>query len=196
VDITSILGTIFSGGITGIIGSAISAFSSYKLKRMEYDHVEKMFELNTLQIQAQTDRDIKISQLTIEQIEASSASIIKQESYKQDKASYSNNVNYSEYGRAGKYFGMVVNFLLGIVDFLRGVIRPATTIYFEVFMFIMWYTLYNMLDGYRGIEISKLTELFHTITVLILYCATTCILWWFGERQLNKHFDAYLANKR
>jgi len=189
MDIGGILGTIFSGGVTGIIGSIANAVASYKLKKLEYQHEEVMAKERRVLLQMQTNRDVQLGEITKEQLETETAAAVQKASYDQDKSTYVNRIDFSKFGVLGKFFGSLIGFLLGIVDFLRGIIRPGSTIYFEVFMFIMWFSVYKLLGGYKELPKEQLLSLFETLCMLILYCGTTCVLWWFGGRQLDKYFQ-------
>jgi hypothetical protein len=65
------------------------------------------------------------------------------------------------------------NWLLIILDFYRGVIRPLVTTYLCILVTILYFTA----TSEEKLEIIK----------TILFLANTCILWWFGSRSKNSN---------
>ena len=185
MDLTSILGTIFSGGVTGIIGSISSAIANYKLKKLEYQHRERMEEISIQQMKLETERDIKISELEIERETREAISQERMESYKTDRATYISPDTLEKLG----FFGKIISFLLGLVDFARGMIRPGSTAFFEIYMFFVWWTLYNMIKGFESLPKEKIIDLFYMVTMLLLYVGSTTVSWWFGSRGVEKFFN-------
>jgi len=169
------LGAIMSGGLTGIVGSAITAFSEIKKQKMLFQHEEKMEELSIQALKMETEANLKLVEVETEgKITIADATTLA-ESYKADMATYSQEAQK----------GKVTSFLLVMVDVLRGLIRPLITFYFTVLisiLFFRFYSLYSRLE-----DLSKSAEILDNVVLVILYVGTTCILWWFGTR--NKIFN-------
>ena len=95
-------------------------------------------------------------------------------SKKNDEASYSKGQELS----AGQKWLMV------IVDFMRGMIRPSMTIYMTVLTTILYVQVMNLVGGLEGvIDKDMAMQLVQQVVLVILYITTTVILWWFGTRQ-------------
>lgn len=61
------------------------------------------------------------------------------------------------------------------VDFCRGMTRPVLTVLFLALTAAIYFTLGDKETALRG-------QLIDTV----LYLTVTCVLWWFGARQLAK----------
>lgn len=169
------IGAIMSGGLTGLVGSAITAFSEIKKQKMLLAHEEKMEELSIQAMKLEAEANLKIVEVETEGkiSEADAKALV--ESYKSDRETYSKNVSK----------GKISGFLLVLVDVLRGLIRPVITFYFTVLISILFFRFYNLYG--RLNDLSKSAEILDNIVLVILYVGTTCILWWFGTR--NKLFN-------
>ena len=82
---------------------------------------------------------------------------------------------------AGKDMPTLVKYMLGSLDFLRGSIRPAMTIYLVILTTFMYW---KMVDLSAGIEFdpTQAWEVVQLIVSTMLYLTSTAVLWWFGTR--------------
>lgn len=164
------LGAIMSGGLTGIFGSAISIFGKIKQQSMMNDHEVAMGKLKQDDMRLQKE-------LMLAQTEASVSIAEMQafaESQKNDEASYSK----------GQELTGGQKWLMVIVDFLRGMIRPSMTIYMTVLTTMIYWQVMELVGGLEGvIDKTQAYALSQQIILVILYITTTVILWWFGTRQ-------------
>lgn len=179
-----LLGSIFSGGITGIIGSAINSFAEYKNKKLTYEyeykkleHDQRMLKLEheaRLQI-TETEGDIELEQirekgkLNLETVEASG--------FKASIESESRGASFATGENARN------SWLFIFVDAVRGLIRPFLTIYLIAIVTLMYGDIHLILqqtDQHLSTEQSLI--LLKKITDTILYVATAVVLWWFGSR--------------
>ena len=170
------LGAILSGGVTGLIGSAITSYTDLKKQKMLLAHKEVMERLSFDMMKLEAESKIKVVEVETEgKISVADAQLLA-ESYKADRATYSTE---------GKR-NVVVEFLLGLVDVCRGSVRPLLTYYFTVLISIQFFRFFS---SYSELNTSPevLGEMLNKITITILYVGTTVVLWWFGTR--NKLFD-------
>jgi len=164
------LGAIASGGITGLLGAGINIFGEIKKQKMIFEHDENMEELKQDGMRLQMDI---ITEQTKAAINVSEMAAFT-ESQKNDEASYSKGQELS----AGQKWLMV------IVDFMRGMIRPSMTIYMTVLTTILYVQVMNLVGGLEGvIDKDMAMQLVQQVVLVILYITTTVILWWFGTRQ-------------
>lgn len=171
-----ILGTIMSGGVTGIIGTvATSYFELKKIDKTQEFELKKMdFELR------QNAQDMELMKLEIDgkiqvsKVEADAAIQVADaaafaKSYDADKATYATGAKARN------------SMLFIIVDFIRGLIRPAMTIYITIVVTM----IYMDLQGVAKDPAQAMT-LMNSAVLGILYVWTTITLWWFGTRQKSQ----------
>lgn len=169
MSILSIIGSVVSGGITGLAGSAISRFFDYKNKKADREH-----EVAMLRAEADVMKQEWAARSAIAKIEGESA--IEIEDSRAFKESLSNEPKRYFTGDP-KRFGII--FI--VLDFIRGSIRPALTIYLCVLTTIIYLQIANLLG--TNIDSTQLQTILNQIINTILYLTTTVCLWWFGSRQ-------------
>jgi hypothetical protein len=193
----AILGTIISGvlggGATGLLGVVIQRFFDYKNRQADIE-VIKLNHQNALELAAleserakiRADADVSIAErdAIAREDEAAGRSLVA--SYEHDKATY---LAAGAQKRKG-WLGAAVVALMALVDFARGMLRPGLTMYLTVLVTIMFGRLMMMLET-RGhvFDNGELLTLLAQIVATILYCFTTCVVWWFGGRPPKKAGD-------
>jgi len=128
-----ILGSISFGAVSGLLGPIISGFLSYKTKKMEFEHEVAMFTAKSQANVAEVEAAMKIVGMQVQgAVDIAEADTFRQ-SVKTDgekeyfKADYLTKLMDS--GWFGKLIGGCLAWLMGIVDFLRGLARPLITYY-------------------------------------------------------------------
>jgi hypothetical protein len=168
------LGAIVSGGATGLLGAGISLFGEIKKQKMVFDHEENMSRLNREAMQAEAEMKIKVA--TTEgavKVELGEMEAFK-ESIKNDFASYTK----------GQDLTSAQKWLMVIVDFLRGMIRPSMTLYMALLTTLIYVEVMNKVGGLESLlNQDAALALANQIILVILYITSTVILWWFGTRQ-------------
>lgn len=170
------IGAILAGGATGIFGSVISLFGEFKKIKEQHRHEEKMTELATasMQIEAKLKLEQTVTEGEIQEEMAALETL--RASYDHDKATY--------YKKTGvKFIDGFVGFFFGLVDVVRGFIRPAITIA----MALVAVEVHNELIVMMGRMEQPLTpeqaaQIYANMNNVIFFIATTVILWWFGTR--------------
>ena len=174
MDIISILGSVVSGGITGVLGSAITSVMAYKTKQLDYKHDLDMEVATRDTMKEEWAQRTKIAevegqtQITVADMNTLAASLAA------DKATYSTGLTLGHIGTA----------LMVTVDFLRGIIRPAATILFTIMTFIIYARVQSRVDV-AGTSPTALMDLLNQIVTVILYLSTTTVCWWFGARGIS-----------
>jgi hypothetical protein len=180
MDLLSIVGSVVSGGVTGILGSAITGVMDYKNKQLQYKHELDMEQAARATMEAEWAQRAKVAEIEgqtkVETAELEAFS----ESIRSDKATYSDGIAFDKI-RGGWFYAL----LMVLVDFLRGIIRPASTILFIVMTFVMYFSLKRKVD-LAGVEPTALMDLFNQVVTVTLYLASTTVCWWFGARGLSK----------
>ena len=163
----SILGSIFAGGATGLIGTAISRLGDFFQQRENHKHELELMRENreTMKVRGELNMQAKDA----EAFESSIAA---------DKAAYT----------TGKDLPKWAEFMLAFVDFVRGLMRPALTIYLIVLTSLIYHQIDAVLKaaGVQSIQADLAADLLRKIILTILYLTTTCVTWWFGTRTKAK----------
>ena len=148
------IGSIFTGGLTGLLGSGITVVAEHYKQKQKNEH-----ELATAKIEQDTMRLEMEGQERISEIEGETQKSVAEaaaftQSMKSDKATYTK----------GSGSGWLV-----AVDFFRGVTRP----------FVTWYLIGLVTAMYIT---TTQPDMEQKIILTTLYITTTVILWWFGSR--------------
>jgi hypothetical protein len=146
------LGTVLTGGATGIVGTVISGVARYfgakqeeRATQADREHEYKLHELNMRAGAAETERELLIT-------EATTSADLRMASYAHDTG----------IGRASRW----------VINILR-LVRPSLTAGLLVMMGAVWI----MADpAGMGIEIRPV------ISNAIVYLGVTAVTWWFGDR--------------
>lgn len=186
---------VFLGGAVGLIGNAITTYFTYKQKSMEYQHAEKMIELEMKAMLVEAEANIKIVKAQVEGAVEIADSAAYMESIKQG-----NRDQFSDKWIAdllgvkgwGRYFAIpcaiLVAFLFGIVDFFSSLMRPALTAY--LIGMTTWVTLLarEILDKANTETLTAMQALvlFDNVITLVIFLASSCVTWWFGDRATAK----------
>lgn len=183
-DIGSILGVIgsaASGGILGLFGTGVKLWADHKaeqakrtfelaMRKADRDEMQLEHDLQMKQIEAQTNRDIAIAEqhrLTSEiqvagEVELSELAM-RRESYGNDKATYGG----------------------GFVDGIRGLMRPALTLYFAVLMSIIAMQLMQVNETIWQ-DKALAQAMYVDVINAIIFLTTTAVTWWFGSRPIKR----------
>jgi len=190
------------GGVTGIIGNVVGAFFKHKqakieleTKKLEFSHEAKMVELETKAMILEAKANIKITQAQAEgAIELEDAKAYIESQKEGNKSLFNNKWIDSLLTVENKWakiitipVASIIAILFGFVDFLRGLIRPALTIYLcGITTWITWMAWKIM--NLEGLTITALqaTNIFNDVTSIVTYLTISCVTWWFGDRRMSK----------
>ncbi len=180
MDLLNVVGSVVSGGVTGVIGSAITGVMDYKNKQLQYKHELDMERAARETMEAEWAQRAKVAEIEgqtkVETAELEAFS----ESIRSDKATYSSGIAFDKL-KGGWLYAL----LMVLVDFLRGIIRPASTILFIAMTFVMYFSLKARTEA-AGSDPKALMDLYSQVVTVTLYLATTTVCWWFGARGLSR----------
>lgn len=171
---TEIISSVLSGGLTGLLGAAITKFSEYKTKQLDIEqlklkhlHEAAMKELDASIMQKEYEARMQIAEVEAQALVESEDSRAFAKSYDMEPERYSNPAKSS----------IAQNWALVVLDFVRGIVRPGLTIYLCLIVTIMYAKA-------SGSAVSEAVAM--EIVQTVLYLCTTSILWWFGARGRSK----------
>ncbi len=175
--LSTIFGSIFSGGATGLIGVILQRFADYKNKQLdlEIEAKKQEHEIALRRVDAEIAAQEWAARTQVAQVEAAGKEAVADaqafaESFKMEPQRYAEGVKFTH----GQGWVMV------ILDALRGAIRPVLTVYLCVLTTLIYLQAHQLLGTSMAPEQAyKLVEM---IVGSVLYLTTTCVLWWFGTR--------------
>lgn len=159
------LGAIFSGGAVGLVGSIATRIGDYftkeqELKKTKIDHeheiVLRNIDRKMMQLEYEGRNKLAVTEGEMAaEVEAAKAF---QVSFSTEPKMYSNQSSLTPNQ----------NWLLVVLDFVRGFIRPGITLYSLIFVTVLYFL---------GSPDEKAT-----ITEHAIFLSSTCTMWWFGIR--------------
>ena len=170
--VTSVVG----GGATGILGVIAQRFADYKNRQLDIQLEEKKFahEVELKKVDAEIMEKEWAARTKVAEVETAGASDVADSqafaaSYSLEPKRYS-----SETMTAGQ------NWLMVILDFMRGIVRPALTIYLCLLVTLLYREAHDLMD--TPLTGDQKYDLIVKIVYTVLYVWTTCTLWYFGTR--------------
>lgn len=182
-SLLGILGSIVSGGMTGILGVGVQRIADYFNKKQDLKKMELQFahEANMKQIDAQImvqeyEQKAKIvvaeGEARVAEADAEAFAV----SFNQEPKKYS----------VGTKTGPIANSFLVALDVIRGLVRPGLTIYLCAVTTLIYLEAKTIMATIEVFTADQAIDIHNMIVATILYLTTTCVLWWFGTRNKQK----------
>lgn len=189
------------GGITGLFGNIVGAFFKYKQGQLDIEktklqnaHELEMTKAETEAMVTEAKANIKITEATVEgkvDIEDSKAYLTSQQ--EGNKNLFDNKWIDGLLNQTGWWkiitlpLASLIATLFGLVDFIRMLIRPSLTVYLVgVTSYITWMAWKIMHTAGVAITSAQAVGIFTSVTDIVVYLTVSCVLWWFGDRRLEK----------
>lgn len=175
---TDIVTSILSGGATGIIGAAISRFADYKTKQLDINLQKEKFS-HEIELRHADARIMELEWAHKDKIAYTEAQSKTDQS---DALSFQ--VALTSEPRQYSALDQITtkqNWLLVILDFIRGIIRPGLTLYLCMITTIVYFQAQNIIKD-QAVSVQQAVDIYNQITATILYLSVTVILFWFGSR--------------
>jgi len=179
------LTSVFSGGVTGLLGVVFQRFFDYqknkldlKAKEIDYAHQREMRKEDREMLVLEYEHRVKLQDSVNEGVEAKADGEAFAASFNMEPKQYSSKVELT--GPQG--------WVLVLLDFFRGIVRPGLTIYLCAITTLVYLEARALIELY-GIMFTtdQAMGIHQTVINTILYLTTTCVLWWFGTRNKGKH---------
>jgi len=189
-----ILETIL-GGVTGLIGNVISSIMTFKTQKLKNEHDQMMMRLETAAMRAEAEANIRITKAQIE----GAVEIADSQAY---MASINvGNKNLLDEKWVDKLLSIegrwkwitipvacIVAVLFGFVDWLRGFMRPALTLYLTALTTAITWMAWNIMQkhGIGTMTAEQAVDIFNEVVAIVIYLTVSCVTWWFGDRRIAK----------
>lgn len=182
MDILNLIANGLTGGLAGLLGSAISSYTKYKMTKLQMEHEKEMIKIQMESMKLEKELAIAtqkvISETEIAKAEMSSL----QASYEELKKTFFDSRLLEGTPVWLKSF---ISLILVLVDALRATVRPIIT-YLLCGIFI-WILLNS--DPLRLIDNSDrlvATSIFLTVSI---------VTWWFSDRNIEKFITKLYERK-
>jgi hypothetical protein len=192
---------IILGGLTGLIGNAVTSWTQYKTKSMEFTHKENMVKLETMAMLEEAKAQISITKARIEgEVELAEVGAYK-ESIEAGKEKFFGekwvDIMLDSTGWASyilKPAAMVIAMAFAILDLVRGMMRPLLTIYLTGLTSYITWLAWKILEakGISSLSVTNAVDLYTDVISTVIYLTVSAITWWFGDRSMSK----YLQNRK
>lgn len=188
--ITTILGGVFSGGATGLLGLLLQRWFDQRKAQTDLQLVQlqlasaertRQIELQAQERMAAKAADVQALQATLDAQarEAEAAERSYAASLAADAPRFTTPAAQEGTGRSHA----VVRVLMAIVDGVRGLMRPAMTTYSLVLLTMVFWWVREL---YQRAGLAMTPEQIHQLAMqcvgTVFYLATTGYVWWFGVR--------------
>jgi hypothetical protein len=189
------------GGVTGLVGNIVSSIFKYKNTKLEIEGIKlknehdlKMVEAETKAMIMEARANIKITQAQVEgAIEIEDSQSFMEAQKQGNKILLDNKWVDALLNVEGKWkiisvpIASLISILFGFVDFIRGLVRPALTIYLcGVTTWVTWMAWEIMKAHGVALTAIQATTIFNDVTSIVTYLTVSCVTWWFGDRRMAK----------
>lgn len=188
---TGAIGSIVSGGVTGLLGVGLQRFFDWlhvkaeiSRDKLRYDHELAMRDKDAAIMREEWSGRLRVADRegqTKENVsanEAFAASLLKEPERYSSTTVLTKNQNW----------------LLVFLDTLRGSIRPLLTLYLCVLVSYIWWDVKQLIGG-EDLDPDQALLIWRLAVETILYVWTTVTLWWFGTRNQQKPPSSHGARR-
>lgn len=165
--------------LLGIVGGAVSSWMAYKNKKADQEHEIKMAEEDRKTRQVEAECQIKITQETFD----GKAYVASQQAGSEILLDQSSLRALLKGNWWMRLLGGLIAFLLGLVQAIRGLLRPALT----AGLFVACYYILTMFVakvGWGDVALMQNTVSYGIQSMFNLL--STCVAWWFGDRTMSR----------
>lgn len=181
------MGTLsgIAGILSGVGGSLISNVFNFFTAKQKNKHEIDLIKARIEEMKAESELHIKeiTVQGEINQEIANQASFDLSQKYGNEKLIDSPMILKLFESKWSRWAGILLVILMGIVDVLRTIMRPAITI---VLMYITAAITYQHIVIMQDNQEIVTPEMILMIIDSIVYLTFTVIGWWFGDRTIGK----------
>ncbi len=187
---------ILFGGITGLLGNVITGIMSYKTQKLKNEHDVAMISAETESMRIEAQMQIQVTKAEIEgAVELADAQAYMMSQKSASKPMFSEkwiDKLFSVEGKFGRFFAIPAAVLIaigfGFVDWLRGFMRPALTLYLTGITTVLTYQAWDLLQkhGLAGMTSVQAIATYTQSTSMVIYLTVSCVTWWFGDRRMAK----------
>lgn len=172
------LSAVFGGGATGLLGVILQRYFDYlKVKndlevlKVKQAHEASMRDKDTAIMEKEWQGRLQVAQQEGKSAENVALTNAFQTSLLREPERYSNPNTLTVWQQ----------WVMVVLDFMRGVVRPLLTLYLCVLTSYIWWQVRQLLS-IEDLSQDQVLAVWTEVVETILYLTTTVVLWWFGTR--------------
>ena len=182
------------GGVTGLIGNVISSIMTYKTQKLKNQHEQMMMKLETAAMRAEAEANIRITKAQVEgAVELADSQAYMASIHAGNKAMLDEKWVDKLLSIEGRWkfitipIACLVAILFGFVDWLRGFMRPALTMYLTILTTAITWMAWDIMQKHgMGMTSEQAVAVFNQVVAIVIYLTVSCVTWWFGDRRIAK----------
>lgn len=195
---------VLLGGLTGLIGTALTEIFKYRNQKLQFDHDAKMVALETAAMKEEAKMQIAITKAEIEgAVELADAQAYKESLKAGQTPMFSEkwiDRLFSVEGKFGRFFAVPCAVLMAMgfafTDWLRGLMRPTLTVYLTLMSTVItWMAWQIMQQNNIVMTAQEAIGIYTQATSIVIYLTVSCVTWWFGDRTMAKALTARMDGK-
>lgn len=177
------------GVVTGLIGNITTSFFNMKAQKEKNKHELAMVEAETKAMIAEKEANIKITEAEVAaEVERMDAKIYNESQKQASEPALDDKILEKLFAsKWTKPVAVLISFLLGIVDFLKHLMRPGLTAYLVLLTSWLTYEAAQIIQAKQELLTADAAmDLFDNVTNIIIYLTVSVVTWWFGDRRVAK----------
>ena len=175
--LVSLLGSVFAGGATGLLGTMIQRYADHKNRQLDMA-LEKQRgeqELQKRQLDIQITQAEYAGKVKVAEVEGATASDVAA------SAAFAQSLQHEPERYSSSTMSWGQQWIMVLLDVARGIVRPLLTLYLCALTTYIWYQVRAVLNV-EDLDMNAAISVWTKVVDTILYLTTTCILWYFGVR--------------
>ena len=178
------------GTVTGFAGTALTSVLNFKQQKEKNKHDIAILSAQTEATIREAEANIRVSEIQIsgdiQKTEAQAfLETLKQNATPAIDAKVIDRLLSG--GSVMRFFGILLSFLMGFVEFFKGVMRPGLTLYVIILATFVTFKSIAILSAKEElISVTDAQLMFSNAIDTIWYLAVTLVTWWFGDRRTAK----------
>lgn len=177
------------GVITGLVGNALTSWTNLRTQKLKNEHDLAMVKAESEAMRLEAEANIKVTETQVQ----GELMQLEEMNYGKNlelanKSTVSNKLVEKLFdNKWTTWLGSILVFLLGIVDFLKGLMRPGLTLYLVgLTSWITWYASEILSTKQELMDVLTAAALFDKVTDIVIYLTVSVVTWWFADRRTAK----------
>lgn len=178
-----------AGVVTGLVGTVVTAFTNLKAQKLKNEHELAMVKANTEATIAEVNANIRVTEANLaSEMEKMDAQVFQRSIELGNTPVVDNKLVEKLFNNKWTMpFGVLLVLLLGLVEFLRGFMRPGLTGYLVFLTSWITYEATRIIQQKQELlSAAQALDTFNQVTRIVIYLTVSVVTWWFGDRRVGK----------
>jgi hypothetical protein len=186
---------VILGGLTGLLGNVVTGIMNFKTMKLKLTHERDMVKLETEAMKEEAKMQIEVTKAEIEgAVELADAQAYMQSQKTGNVAMFSERWIDKLFAITGWIrfiaipFAVLIATGFAFVDWLRGFMRPAITLYLTGMTTVITWMAWDIMqkNGLETMTVAQALEIYDQVISIVIYLTVSCVTWWFGDRRMAK----------